>query len=302
MCRSVKVNANQKSVQIKAEIHVLHRTASHHGHGTALVLTGIAARADPFKKCLPSVDFDIEKSAREGMDRTLTAPADGPGQFRWRGVSQYQIYILQMLAEQVVEHIVLGARMIVAEPPIPVTALGDINLLPGLANAVGVGVFARSALAEMFPSAVQGVPGRVILLVTNPGGEIVIDPASGKELWQCVAGRIALQISCDTKSVNVLGTRAALVEGAEKSDTPAGIMLPAIFAVENDTHQRRLGVVDSLTDATQACDKILRRLRRLAPLVVEADHVAQSVISEDDPQLGPSFRYFVGTIHTVRIA
>jgi len=58
-----------------------------------------------------------------------------------------------MLAEQVVEHIVLRARMIVAEPPIPITALGDVNLFPCLANAVGVGVLAGSALAKMLAGA-----------------------------------------------------------------------------------------------------------------------------------------------------
>ncbi len=79
-------------------------------------------------------------------------------------------------------------------------------------------------------------------------------------------------------------------------------MLPAIFAVEDDAHQCRLGAVDCLADAAQPGDKILRRLRRIAPLIVKSNHVAQGVVPKDDAQLGARLGHFVRPIHSLRIA
>ena len=61
----------------------------------------------------------------------LARAADRPAQFRRRRVAQQHVDVLQVLAEQVIEQRVLGAGMIVAVPPEPVAALGDVQLLPG---------------------------------------------------------------------------------------------------------------------------------------------------------------------------
>ena len=80
--------------------------------------------------------------------------------------------------------------------------------------------------------------------------------------------------------------RAALVEGAQEGDAAAGIVLPAVLAVEDDADQGRARcVADRLADAVQAADEIVGRRLRLAALVVEADQVAQGVVAEDDAQL-----------------
>src|SRR5439155_7974718 len=138
--RAVEIDADEERLQIEAEIDVLDRAASHHGHRTALVLAGIAAGADPLEKSLPAVDFDVEKGPGQSVHGPLAAPADRPGQFRRRRITQDQVDVLQVLAKQVIERFVLSAGVVVAEPPTPIASLSDVNLLPGLTDAVGIAV------------------------------------------------------------------------------------------------------------------------------------------------------------------
>ena len=50
------------------------------------------------------------------------------------GSSSSTIDILQMAAEEAIEQFVLGAGMIVAEPPEPVASLGNVQFFPGAAQ------------------------------------------------------------------------------------------------------------------------------------------------------------------------
>src|SRR5438034_2883243 len=79
-------------------------------------------------------------------------------------------------------------------------------------------------------------------------------------------------------------------------------MLPAVFAVENDTDQGRLATVDRLADAPQMVDEILGGGDRLAALVMEADHVAESVVAKNDAQLMARLGDLVGPIHPIGVA
>src|SRR5439155_5931241 len=97
--RAVEIDADQERLQIEAKIDVLDRAAGHHCHGTALVLAGIAAGADPFEKGLPPVDSYIEKGAGQSVHGPLATAANGPRKFRRRCITQNQIYVLQMLAK-----------------------------------------------------------------------------------------------------------------------------------------------------------------------------------------------------------
>ena len=86
----------------------------------------------------------------------------------------------------------------------------------------------------------QGVPGGVVLLVADPDGEVVADPAAGEQARQRVARRMLLQVFADRAP----GGRPAscvqrLVEGAQEGHAAAGVVLPAVLAVEDDAHQGR---------------------------------------------------------------
>ena len=97
--RFIEIDADQESLRMKAEIDFLHHAAGCHCHGTALVLAGIAAGAEPFEKRSPAVDFHVQERARQGMHGALTAAADGPCQIGGRRIAQQNINVLQMFAK-----------------------------------------------------------------------------------------------------------------------------------------------------------------------------------------------------------
>src|SRR5262249_3225436 len=90
---------------------------------------------------------------------------------------------------------------------------------------------------EVLPGPVQGVPGGVVLLVADPDGEVVVDPAAGEQVRQRVARRLALQVVADPHRLDVGGPAAALVQGAQERHAAARVMLPAVLAVEDYADQ-----------------------------------------------------------------
>ena len=61
------------------------------------------------------------------------------------------------------------------------------------------------------------------------------------------------------------------LSATEEGDAAAGIVLPAILPVENDTDQGRLRPGYRLPDAAQVEHEILGSRHRVAALVMEAD-------------------------------
>src|SRR5262249_30787636 len=104
-------------------------------------------------------------------------------------------------------------------------------------------------LLEVLARPVQGVPGGVVLLVADPDGEVMADPAPGEQVGQGIARRMPFQEGPDLHRPNVGGAGTPLVEGPEKSDPTARVVLPAILAVENDADQGRSVAFDGLADA-----------------------------------------------------
>src|SRR5207245_8426928 len=85
--------------------------------------------------------------------------------------------------------------------------------------------------------------------------------------------------------LNFPGPCALLINRAEKGHSSARIMLPTVFAVQDDGNQGRLGAVDRLANGSQAHDKIVGRGRRIPPLIMKPDQVAQGMIAKDDAEL-----------------
>src|SRR6266498_2928929 len=155
---------------------------------------------------------------------------------------------------------------------------------------------------QEFAGAMKRVPAGIVLLVADPDGEVVIDPAARKQTRHGVWRRIFLQISAERYRPHVGAAATALIEGAQELDTAAGVVLPAVLAVEDHAHQRWLVVGDGGADVSQVAHEVLRRGHRLAALVVEADHVAQCVIPEDDRQLTVAFTDRVRAIQALGVA
>src|SRR5690606_2716493 len=127
---------------------------------------------------------------RPGMDRPRLAARDRMKQIGRCGVPQQGVNILQVLAEQLVKQAVQRRGMVVAVPPEPVAPLGDVEFFPGTPQAVFLDAAPRVHLLEVLSGLMDGIPGAVVLLMTDPDGEVVGDPASGEELVDAVPRRI----------------------------------------------------------------------------------------------------------------
>src|SRR5262249_20294486 len=101
----------------------------------------------------------------------------------------------------------------VAEPPVPVAALGDVDFLPGQANPLGEVLLVGPA-AEMFARLVQSIPRGIVLFMSDPDGEVVMNPAAGEQPRYRVPRRILLQVFTQSDRTNFRDSCAALVQGA----------------------------------------------------------------------------------------
>src|SRR5437016_13610140 len=120
----------------------------------------------------------------------------------------------------------------------------------------------------MFAGPVQGVPGRIVFLMANPNSKIVIDPTAGKQVRKRVPRRMLFQKRANLNGLEVAAADTTFVQGTEKSDTAAGIMLPAIFAVEDDAHECRLRTRDGLADSSQVLYEVIGGGRGVAALIL----------------------------------
>src|SRR5260370_33157018 len=110
------------------------------------------------------------------------------------------------------------------------------------------------------------------------------------------------QERADLDRLEIACADTTLIKGAEEGHAAAGIMLPAVLAVENDTDQSRLSTGDRLADAPQVLYEVVGGRDRITPLVMETDHIAQGVIAEDDGQLVTPFADLVRPVHLVGVA
>src|SRR5262249_54882350 len=106
---------------------------------------------------------------------------------------------------------VLGAGVLVAVPPEPVAALGDVDLFPGALDVLESYPALRGTQAQVLAGDVQGVPGSIILLVADPDGKVVVDPAPRKQVWQSIARRILIEKVPQLDWADAWQTRAALI-------------------------------------------------------------------------------------------
>src|SRR5262249_54212097 len=144
----------------------------------------------------------------------------------------------QVLAKQIVEQAVERAGVVVAVPPEPVRALGNVDLLPGLGECRRV-MPARALLGEQeLARDMQFVPAAVVLGMTDPDGEILADPAPGEEPLQRLPWWMLGEELADADRANPGVAHDLLVHRAEEPDAPVGVILPAVLAVEDDRDDR----------------------------------------------------------------
>src|SRR6516162_9677888 len=101
--------------------------------------------------------------------------------------------------------------MIVAVPPEPVAALGNVNLFPGPSNTLGEVLLSRPA-AQVFPRLVQRIPGRVVFFMPDPDGEVVVNPAARRQSRQRIPRRVVYQVFPQLDRANLRNLRASLIQ------------------------------------------------------------------------------------------
>ena len=159
--------------------------ARHQCHGPAVVAADVARCVDPLEISGATVDLDPGKTDRLIVNETpASAARDRREQGARRVAAQQRVDIAQVLAEQVVEQAVKGAGMVVAIPPEPVGALGDVDLVPGAGERGRIVPAGSLFLDQERASGVEGVPALVVLGMADPDGEVVADPAAGEEPGQ----------------------------------------------------------------------------------------------------------------------
>ena len=84
--------------------------------------------------------------------------------------------------------------------------------------------------------------------MADPDGKVVVDPTAGKEPRQAFARRMLLQEVSDLDGTDRAAAYTVLVQGAQEGDTASRIVLPAVFAVEDNVDQGWLGAGHSLAD------------------------------------------------------
>src|SRR4051794_22376294 len=116
-----------------------------------------------------------------------------------------------MFAKEMVKQAVLGACVIVAVPPEPVGALGDIDFFPRPGDA-GPIVPADALLARQeLAGRVQGVPASVIFGMADPDREVVADPTAREQPMQRIGRRMrAHELAGLDRSDPVIARRALI--------------------------------------------------------------------------------------------
>ncbi|MNX90605.1 hypothetical protein D3C86_1226620 [compost metagenome] len=181
-----------------------------------------------------------------------------------------------MQPELPVEKLVLARIVPLAEPPEPVAALGDVDLLLGLrkARVLRVGRQGLTGLEKVVPSPILGG-------VANPGREVRVDPRARMQVVQGPAWFMRAQVLPDRHhgEFGIVGDQ--FVEGIQEIGPVAGVILPAVLAIEGDRDQMGFVLGQAGVNGLQAIVEVAGRLLRRHARVREADEIRKHDVPED---------------------
>ena len=268
------------------------------------------SRVDPLEVRLPPVDLHFQKTFRLSLNRFLSHAANRPIELRRIRRLQEDVDVLQVLAEQVIEQPVLCGRMIVAEPPEPVAPFGDVDFVPRAGEELGGQRVRRFGLIELrlfeeLARLVEQIPRGVILGVTDPDAEVVVDPTPREQVRNVIGRRELADVILDSDRLHVRARDATAVERSQELNASIREVLPAVLAVQDDRDECRSSrVVWCRREANRVdlAQQIVGRMLRVGPLILKANQVAERMIAEDDLHRTALFFESPGSIEHLGIA
>ncbi|MNL30385.1 hypothetical protein D3C87_1521170 [compost metagenome] len=198
-----------------------------------------------------------------------------------KGHLQQAVHVLEVQPELIVKELVLARVVAFAEPPVPVAALGDVNLLARLRPARNA---APLLGGEGFARLRQKLPGTILGRISDPGREVRVDPRAAEQVGQGLTRRVRREVLADCHHLERRVIRNLLIEAAQELGPVLGVVLPAVLTVQGDGHQMRR-VADALLDAPEAADQIVGRLDTAHLAVREADEIREHDVTEDHGDL-----------------
>ncbi len=150
------------------------------------------------------------------------------------GQLQKLVDVAHVPPEQVVELEIVGGRVVIAVPPEPVAAFRNEHLLAGLGergrrHARSV---RRRGLLERRPRIDQLAPAFMVVGVPDPDVEVRVDPGTGEDAHQLLAG--AGRGLRDRHRPQLGVVREPAIQRPEERTALALVVLPGVFAVQDD--------------------------------------------------------------------
>src|SRR4029077_20933433 len=117
--------------------------------------------------------------------------------------------------------------------------------------------------------------------IANPDIEIGVDPGTGGDsLNRGDLVRVAQGFTDGERAyIRIAGNSS--VKLAQKFAAVAGVILPGIFAIENQRQRQRDARLDAFGDRARAAVEVLRGGGRVHAAVYEADQIVKIMIAKD---------------------
>src|SRR5688572_4361767 len=187
---------------------------------------------------------------------------------------------LEVRAEELVEHRVLGARVAARVPPEPVAAFRDEQRLS----------HARWHLADAAPlplreaaRALERAPGTRVRGLTDPHAVVRVDPRPRVQRRELDLRRVLIEEVAHAHGLEAVVRLERPIEAAKEVVPVVRVALPRVLTVEDDRGEPRATVLGQpLARALELPQEVADRVVRAHLPVGEADAIRQHVVAEDD--------------------
>ena len=165
--------------------------------------------------------------------------------------------------------------VVIAKPPEPVGPFTGRQLQLGFGQGVRVQASTGHRLVKVMLGLRQDIPAAVFVAVANPGGKGAVHPTAGNQGWQYLALRLLPEkvLECCHLNTGVLGYGA--IETTEKMVGVFRIILPGVFAIEDDRHCTVAPIRAAVADLLEVMYQVIDRVIGVPLGIVKADQTIE---------------------------